>query len=749
MDDAELTRLAIAEIVREMGEIKEPDVQERKINPIAKPNKRFLGRTLNSVLSHNKRKNDRTQENCRRKLKELDERREKINRLNSRSRSGSLELVLSSSSDEHDSKKVRKQKQHDRKLRNNKHKKLKKRKHKSKKKRRARSSSGSSSDESSSENSCNTSSSTCRSKKSKLRKKSKSKKCKVLQTEKNTNEFDTEEVYYEPDINAAMEFGAAMEFDAALMANNYRHHQMQQLLYYNALMAGHQATEIEALKEELQISDAEVTETQKEKASICSAVSSLNLNESDSDGSEMLQISLSSATSSSSETKGDKSIKNKKVKRKDLEERIPSDSSDAVIWELDSDSSNGDKMSDIKGGSEKQTENEDCVCITSESETSTGDDSESESSTNEEDSASANVTNANNNVCHAEPETVTLLSSSDSEVEIINMNGADESVQQLTDSVMAATTTQPTDSTPALVQQMSLVLPVPETNSISLPKDSLSTVIDDLVVTVPDKASNLSVEVDSLVTATECLSPPIKVDEAGSVTPICIVQEQQDSMKETDKLEATNSTSLTFIAPASRITEALRKTNSSEVTTADKDIQTAALKLKIDSLEADDRKSLTVEAPNHPITDAQCGSSSSAMTTADTDVGTTTLNFDSLKASNSTPLTFVTSTNPNTEERCEMNSSGMTTVGTHVEALESISEIGLSNKVANVALKESVDEIPTNASTSSPTDRSVSSMPTLSPLIPQSTIGNTELHLVQIQNQWEITESETVNEQMS
>ncbi|XP_019844931.3 uncharacterized protein LOC105223683 [Bactrocera dorsalis] len=737
MDDAELTRLAIAEIVREMGEIKEPAVQERKINPIAKPNKRFLGRTLNSVLSHNKRKNDRTRENCRRKLKELDERREKINRLNSRSRSGSWELVLSSSSDEHDSKEVRKQ----RKLKNNKHKKVKKRKHKSKKKRRARSSSSSSSDESSSVSSSTTSSSSCRSKKSKLRKKSKSKKRKILQPEMNINEFATEEVYYEPDINAAMEFGAAMEFDAALMANNYRHHQMQQMLYYNALMAGHQATEIEALKEELQISDAEVTETQKEKASICSAVSSLNLNESDSDGSEVLQISLSSATSSGSETKSDKSIKNKKVKRKDLEERIPSDSSDAVIWELDSDSSNGNKMSDIKGGSEKQTENDDCVCIISESETSTDDDSESESSTNEEDSASANVTNAPNNVCHAEAETVTLLSSSDSEVEIINMNGADESVQQLTDSVMAATTSQPTDSMPESVEQMNLVLSVSETNSISMPKDSLSTVIENLVVTEPDKTSNLSVEVDSLVTAIECSSPPIKIDETGSETSICTVQEQQASMKETDKLEANNGTSFTFIAPASPITEALDERNSSDVTTADTDIEIAAKKFNIDALEAEDSKSLTIVASKDPITDAQCGFNSSEIATVDTDVGTAALklNFDSLKANTSTPLTFVAPTSPNTEKRCETNSSDMTIVDTGVEALEAVSETELSNKV---------DEI-SNASASLPTDPSVSSTPTLSALIPQSTIDNTEVDLVLIHNQSEITESESVDEQMS
>lgn len=542
-----------------MGEVKEPSVQERKINPIAKPNKRFLGRTLNSMLSHNKRKNDRTQENCRKKLKELDERRELINRMKSRSRSGSWELVLSSSSDEDHSKETRKPKKHERKIKHKKHKKTKKKKNKSKKDRRESSCSSSSSD-SRSESSCTTSQSTARSKRRKLRKSSKPKKRKIVQSEMNTNEGATEDIYYEPDINAAI------EFDAALMANNYRQHQIQQLLYYNALMVGNETSEIEALNEELRVSDAEVIETRKEKLSICSPLSSLNFNESDSDDSEVLQISLSSATSSGSEAKSNRSIQNKKVKRKYPKECLPSDSSDEVIWELDSDSSNTDKISEIKGGIEKQTEN-DCICITSDSETTTDDNSQSESSTNEKDIESANITNVSNNICHAAAETVTILSSSDSEVEIIILKDADESEQKLTDA-----------STPASEKQADLVLRVSETNAISIPKESLSTVADDSVATVPDKISNLSVEVNSLITTTERSLSSIKVGATEAEKPICTVQEQQALMKETDSLEADKTTSLTFVASTDSITEALCEPNSSDITSVGMDVETTALK---------------------------------------------------------------------------------------------------------------------------------------------------------------------------
>ncbi|XP_017840968.1 arginine/serine-rich coiled-coil protein 2 isoform X2 [Drosophila busckii] len=51
--------------------------QERKINPLGKPNKRFLGRTLNNVIRHNQRETERTQMNCLQKLQDLDDRYER------------------------------------------------------------------------------------------------------------------------------------------------------------------------------------------------------------------------------------------------------------------------------------------------------------------------------------------------------------------------------------------------------------------------------------------------------------------------------------------------------------------------------------------------------------------------------------------------------------------------------------------------------------------------------------------------
>ncbi|KAH8315522.1 hypothetical protein KR059_000593 [Drosophila kikkawai] len=46
---------------------------ERKVNPLGKANKRFLGRTINTVIRHNRREKERTQANCRQKLKDLDD----------------------------------------------------------------------------------------------------------------------------------------------------------------------------------------------------------------------------------------------------------------------------------------------------------------------------------------------------------------------------------------------------------------------------------------------------------------------------------------------------------------------------------------------------------------------------------------------------------------------------------------------------------------------------------------------------
>ncbi|XP_013115918.2 serine-rich adhesin for platelets [Stomoxys calcitrans] len=77
MDEAELTRKAVEEIMREMQMEKDrsqmPQIQERKKNPLGpKPNKDFLGRTINSVMTHNKRQHDQNYKNCQRKLKDLD-----------------------------------------------------------------------------------------------------------------------------------------------------------------------------------------------------------------------------------------------------------------------------------------------------------------------------------------------------------------------------------------------------------------------------------------------------------------------------------------------------------------------------------------------------------------------------------------------------------------------------------------------------------------------------------------------------
>uniref|UniRef100_B4N4U5 GK19162 n=3 Tax=Drosophila willistoni TaxID=7260 RepID=B4N4U5_DROWI len=66
--------------------------QERKVNPLGgKPNKNFLGRTINSALIHNRRETERTYANCQQKLQEMDDRyeRRKYNSFYNRSRSKS------------------------------------------------------------------------------------------------------------------------------------------------------------------------------------------------------------------------------------------------------------------------------------------------------------------------------------------------------------------------------------------------------------------------------------------------------------------------------------------------------------------------------------------------------------------------------------------------------------------------------------------------------------------------------------
>ncbi|XP_016986255.1 arginine/serine-rich coiled-coil protein 2 [Drosophila rhopaloa] len=79
--DAELTNQAIAELMREIEgqdtSFPTHKQSERKVNPLGKTNKRFLGRTINTAIRHNKRENERTQANCRQKLQDLDEVHEK------------------------------------------------------------------------------------------------------------------------------------------------------------------------------------------------------------------------------------------------------------------------------------------------------------------------------------------------------------------------------------------------------------------------------------------------------------------------------------------------------------------------------------------------------------------------------------------------------------------------------------------------------------------------------------------------
>ncbi|XP_043649038.1 suppressor protein SRP40 [Drosophila teissieri] len=75
--DADLTTKAIAELMREiegpMSSVSHKKQIERKVNPLGKPNKRFLGRTINTAIRHNDREMERTQANCRQKLQDLDD----------------------------------------------------------------------------------------------------------------------------------------------------------------------------------------------------------------------------------------------------------------------------------------------------------------------------------------------------------------------------------------------------------------------------------------------------------------------------------------------------------------------------------------------------------------------------------------------------------------------------------------------------------------------------------------------------
>ncbi|XP_034108910.1 serine/arginine-rich splicing factor 4 [Drosophila albomicans] len=80
MDDSALTSQAIAELMREMPSQNGQAFlgpQERKINPLGRPNKRFLDRTINTALRHNKRETERAHASCQQKLLELDERHDR------------------------------------------------------------------------------------------------------------------------------------------------------------------------------------------------------------------------------------------------------------------------------------------------------------------------------------------------------------------------------------------------------------------------------------------------------------------------------------------------------------------------------------------------------------------------------------------------------------------------------------------------------------------------------------------------
>ncbi|KMZ00453.1 splicing regulatory glutamine/lysine-rich protein 1 [Drosophila simulans] len=75
--DTDLTNQAIAELMREIeghnASASNSKQSERKVNPLGKLNKRFLGRTINTAIRHNDREKERVQANCRQKLQDLDD----------------------------------------------------------------------------------------------------------------------------------------------------------------------------------------------------------------------------------------------------------------------------------------------------------------------------------------------------------------------------------------------------------------------------------------------------------------------------------------------------------------------------------------------------------------------------------------------------------------------------------------------------------------------------------------------------
>ncbi|TMW47581.1 hypothetical protein DOY81_007348 [Sarcophaga bullata] len=190
MDDAELTKKVIAEILKDINDYKEKGSlpMERKKNPLGKPNKRFLGRTINSVMKHNERQSGNNHRRCKRKLRELDAKQrkreyKKIKRTyekgsESRNKSESSDEVFSGASEDEDHK--------DKKRRN-----IKKRKSKKKNKKSSSSSSSSSNSSSETESDCSTLPTTTKKHKKHERNKTKP----SFKNEENEDEFNTDVTY--------------------------------------------------------------------------------------------------------------------------------------------------------------------------------------------------------------------------------------------------------------------------------------------------------------------------------------------------------------------------------------------------------------------------------------------------------------------------------------------------------------------------------------------------------------------------
>ncbi|XP_075161548.1 uncharacterized protein LOC142234329 isoform X2 [Haematobia irritans] len=330
MDEAELTRKAVEEIMREMQLEKEqnqlPQIQERKKNPLGpRPNKDFLGRTINSVMTHNKRQNDRNYRNCQRKLKDMDN----VSRDDKKSknkwekyrvhRKGRRKRNLNNDEKHHGKK-------NEKKLR-----KKEKKKQKQKK---------SDSSDTSSSSSLSSSTSTSSTESISSRKKRRHKKYK----KKNHNKETPEGAMYselptdQSDPNMGLYMNTPMAWAAAAMA--YNHH-MSQLLQSNCPV-----TE-DFLRDELK------EESEEEKVDIPSDLS-LTYNSNDS---EDLNISLNSSAEedengivtlnllSDEENKGNKNRRELPTNKRDLPNNKRLRRSKTNLLSSSSETSNGDNES--------------------------------------------------------------------------------------------------------------------------------------------------------------------------------------------------------------------------------------------------------------------------------------------------------------------------------------------------------------------------------------------------------------------